>query len=65
MAEIDYITASSAARAQLALHVERFEQLVSEHSDRLRRIERLLDELAADKNSAPGLTRRRFKRLAQ
>jgi hypothetical protein len=52
MTETDYITASSAARAQLALQVERFEQLVSEHGDRLRRIERLLDEFAADKSSA-------------
>jgi hypothetical protein len=52
MTESDCITASTAARAELALHVERFEQLVSEHSDRLKRIELLLDEIAADDKPA-------------
>jgi hypothetical protein len=54
MTESDCITASKAARAELGLHVERFEQLVSEHSDRLRRIELLLDEIAADDKPAEG-----------
>jgi hypothetical protein len=54
MTERDGITASTAARAELSLHVERFEQLVSEHSDRLRRIELLLDEIAADDKPAVG-----------
>ena len=40
--------ARSAARDELAAHVSRFEQLVDEHSDRLARIELLLDEIAAD-----------------
>jgi hypothetical protein len=48
MTETDCITASTAARAELGQHVERFEQLVSEHSERLRRIELLLDEIAAE-----------------
>lgn len=52
MTETDCITASTAARAELALHIERFEQLVSEHSERLRRIELLLDEIAADDEPA-------------
>jgi hypothetical protein len=54
MMEIDCLTASTAARAELALHVERFEQLVSEHSVRLRRIELLLDEIAAGDELANG-----------
>ena len=54
MTETDCITASTAARTELALRVERFEQLVSEHSDRLKRIELLLDEIAADDKPAEG-----------
>jgi hypothetical protein len=52
MTESDCIAASKAARTELAEHVERFEQLVSEHSDRLRRIELLLEEIAADDKPA-------------
>jgi hypothetical protein len=52
MTETDCITASTAARAELAWQVERFEQLVGEHSDRLRRIELLLDEIAAEDKAA-------------
>ena len=48
MPEHSQIAAKSAARDELAAHVCRFEQLVDEHSDRLRRIELLLDEIAAD-----------------
>jgi hypothetical protein len=48
MAETSCSTAATATRAELASHVRRFEELVYEHSDRLRRIELLLDEIAAD-----------------
>jgi hypothetical protein len=44
--------AATASREELTSHVRRFEELVYEHSDRLRRIELLLDEIAAD--DAPG-----------
>jgi hypothetical protein len=48
MAETSSTTASTSASEQLASHVWRFEQLVAENNDRLRRIELLLDEIAAD-----------------
>lgn len=41
-------TAHTAANEELASYVWRFEQLVADHSTRLRRIELLLDEIAAD-----------------
>jgi hypothetical protein len=52
MTEPSYPAAFSPANQQLASEVWRFEQLVSEHSDRLRRIELLLEEIAADDNRA-------------
>ena len=52
MAETSCSPAAAATRAELASHVRRFEELVYEHSGRLRRIELLLDEIAADE--APG-----------
>jgi hypothetical protein len=52
MPESEIIADSATARGELALHVERFEQLVSEHSDRLKRIELLLDEIAAEDKPA-------------
>ena len=42
------ITPPSDAKGELACNVARFEQLVAEHSDRLERIELLLDEIAAE-----------------
>jgi hypothetical protein len=36
---------------ELACNVARFEQLVAEHSDRLERIELLLDEIEAESSS--------------
>jgi hypothetical protein len=36
------------AKDELACNVARFEQLVAEHSDRLERIEMLLDEIAEE-----------------
>lgn len=41
-------TPPSEAKGELACNVARFEQLVAEHSDRLERIELLLDEIAAE-----------------
>ncbi len=38
-------TPSSGPNAELATNVDRFEHLVAEHSDYLRRIELLLDEI--------------------
>jgi hypothetical protein len=37
---------------ELACNVARFEQLVAEHSDRLERIEMLLEEIAAEDSPA-------------
>ncbi len=47
-------TAPRDAEGELACNVARFEQLVAEHSDRLERIELLLDEIAADGASGAG-----------
>jgi hypothetical protein len=44
-------TAPLNAKDELACNVARFEQLVAEHSDRLERIEMLLDEIAAENSS--------------
>jgi hypothetical protein len=44
--------ALTASREELAAQVWRFEQLVDEHTERLRRIELLLDEIAADDKPA-------------
>lgn len=41
-------TAPYNSQDELACNVARFEQLVVEHSDRLERIELLLDEIAAE-----------------
>lgn len=41
-------------REELACHVRRFEQIVYENSDRLRRIELLLEEIAGEDKSAEG-----------
>ena len=46
-------TPSHEAKDELACNVARFEQLVAEHSDRLERIELLLDEIAAE--NCPGI----------
>jgi hypothetical protein len=44
-------TARTSASEELASHVWRFEHLVADHSERLRQIELLLDEIAADDKS--------------
>jgi len=48
MAEPDLTAASTRAKEKLARQVRRFEQLVSEHGDQLRRIELLLEEIGAE-----------------
>lgn len=52
MVETSGSTAFTSARDELACNVRRFEQLVAENNDRLRRIELLLDEIAADDKPA-------------
>ena len=52
MVETSSSTPFTSAREQIASNVWRFEQLVAENNDRLRRIELLLDEIAADDKPA-------------